>query len=101
MAKPFFRRVTKRFLIICNIVAAFCFELGSYVEFFDHDRWWFLSLLTLSLPYILITLIIFFFCWLFAKKVWMLITLLTIAFCWQLVRNIFPFHFQGKFKHQK
>lgn len=101
MAKPFFRRITKRFLIICNIVAAVCFVLGSYVKFFDPDRWWFLGLLTLSLPYILITLLIFFFCWLFTKKVWMLISLLAIAFCWKAVLNIFPLHLSEKFVQKK
>ena len=101
MAKPFFRRITKRFLIICNVVAAVCFVLGSYVKFFNPERWWFVGLLTLSLPYILITLLIFFFCWLFAKKIWMLISLLAIAFCWRAVLNIFPFHLSEKFKMEK
>ena len=101
MAKPFFRRVTKRFLIICNIVAAVCFVMGSYVKFFDPERWWFIGLLTLSLPYILLTLLVFFFCWLFARKIWMLISLLAIAFCWKPVQNIFPFHLSEAFKPQK
>jgi endonuclease/exonuclease/phosphatase family metal-dependent hydrolase len=101
MAKPFFRRVTKRFLIICNIVAAGCFIMGSYVKFFDPERWWFVGLLTLSLPYILLTLLVFFFCWLFARKIWMLISLLAIAFCWKPVQNIFPFHLSEAFKQQK
>lgn len=101
MAKPFFRRITKRFLIICNIVAAGCFVLGSYVKFFDPERWWFIGLLTLSLPYILITLLIFFFCWLFTKKIWVLISLLILAFCWRAVLNIFPFHLSEKFKMEK
>ena len=83
MPKPFFRRVTKSFLIICNMVAAVCLVAGSYVKFFDPSSWWFFGLLTLSLPYILFTLLIFFFCWLFAKKIWMMISLLAIAFCWE------------------
>jgi endonuclease/exonuclease/phosphatase family metal-dependent hydrolase len=101
MAKPFFRRITKRFLIICNIAAAVCFVLGSYVKFFDPEQWWFLGLLTLSLPYILITLLIFFFCWLFAKKVWMLISVLAIVVCWKAVLNVFPFHLSDKFRMEK
>ena len=101
MAKPFFRRVIKNFFIICNIVAAVCFVLGSYVKFFNPDRWWFIGLLTLSLPYILITLLLFFFCWLFAKKIWMLVSLLAIAFCWKAVQNIFPLHLSSTFKQEK
>jgi endonuclease/exonuclease/phosphatase family metal-dependent hydrolase len=101
MAKPFFRRITKSFLIICNIVAAVCLVLGSYVKFFNPEHWWFIGLLTLSLPYILITLIIFFFSWLFTKKIWMLISLVAIAFCWRAVQNIFPFHLSSTFKNDK
>ena len=101
MAKPFLRRVTKSFLIICNIVAAVFLVLGSYVKFFDPERWWFIGLLTLSLPYILIALIIFFFCWLLAKKIWMLISLVAIAFCWRAVQNIFPFHISTTFAQEK
>lgn len=101
MPKPFFRRVTKSFLIICNTVAAVCLVLGSYVKFFNPNSWWFIGLLTLSLPYILFTLLIFFFCWLFTKKIWMLISLLAIAFCWKPMLNIFPLHFSEAFKKQK
>ena len=101
MAKSFLRSFTKRFFILCNIAAAACFVLGSYVKFFNPERWWFLGLLTLSLPYILITLVIFFVCWLFAKKIWMLISLLAIAFCWRAVENIFPVHFNKSFTIEK
>lgn len=101
MAKPFFRRVIKSFLIICNIIAAICLVLGSYVKYFSPEGWWFLGLLTLSLPYILSTLIIFFFCWLFTKKIWMLISLLAIAFCWKAMLNIFPLHLSESFKIEK
>lgn len=101
MPKHFFRRITKSFLIICNLVAAVCLVAGSYVKFFNPAGWWFLGLLTLSLPYILITLLIFFFCWLFARKFWMLISLLAIAFCWKPVMNIFPVHFSSSFAKAK
>jgi endonuclease/exonuclease/phosphatase family metal-dependent hydrolase len=101
MAKPFFRILTKRFFIICNFIAAICFVLGAYVKFFEPRQWWFISLFTLSLPYILLTLIIFFFCWLFTKKIWMLISLLAIAFSWRAVQNIFPINFSNTFKSTK
>jgi endonuclease/exonuclease/phosphatase family metal-dependent hydrolase len=101
MPKPFFRRVTKSFLIICNIVAAVCLVLGSYVKFFDPARWWFIGLLTLSLPYILFTLLLFFFFWLFAKKIWLLISLLAIAFSWKAMQNIFPLHLSPAFTQTK
>ncbi len=94
----FFQRLTKRFFIICNLVVAVCFVFGCYVKFFNPERWWFFGLFTLSLPYILFTLIVFFFCWLFSKKIWMLISLLAIAFCWQAVQNIIPLRLSSSFK---
>jgi Endonuclease/Exonuclease/phosphatase family. len=100
MPKPFFRRATKSFLIICNIVAAVCLVLGSYVKFFDPVRWWFIGLLTLSLPYILFILLIFFFFWIFTRKIWILISLLAIAFCWRAMLNIFPLHLSPAFKKE-
>ena len=101
MPKRFFRRITKRFLIICNIIVAILFLFGSYVKFFNPEKFWFIGLLTLSLPYILFTLIVFLICWLFTKKIWMLISLASIAFCWNAVHNIFPLNFSGSFKMQK
>lgn len=101
MAKPSFRRVTKSLLIICNLVAAVCFVSGSFVKFFNPAHWWFIGLFTLSLPYILVILLVFFFSWLFSKKIWMLISLVAIAFCWRAVQNIFPFHLSSTFNQEK
>ncbi len=101
MAKPVFSRVTQTFFIICNIIVAIAFVLGSNVKYVNPEKWWFIGLLTLSLPYILFALIIFFFGWLFIKKIWMLISLLAIVFCWAAVQNIFPLNFSEEFKENK
>jgi len=101
MAKPFLQTFTKRLFIICNVFIAICFVSGSFVKFFNPRSWWFIGLFTLSLPYILVVLIIFFIGWLLAKKIFMLISLLAIAFCWKAVQNIFPFHFPTSFKTEK
>lgn len=101
MAKPFFSGALKTFLIIFNFIAAICFVIGSYVKFFNPERWWFIGLLTLSLPYILIILLIFFFWWLFGKKIWMLISLSAIAFCFNAIQNFLPLRFSAAFKEKK
>ena len=101
MAKPFFSGALKTFLIICNFIAALCFVMGSYVKFLNPEKWWFIGLLTLSLPYILIILLIFFFWWLLGKKIWMLISLSAIAFCFNAIQNFFPLHFSREFKEKK
>lgn len=101
MAKPFFRRVTKRFFIICNVAVAILFLPGAFVKYFNPERWWFVGLLTLCLPYLLMVLLIFFIFWIFAKKIWILISLLAIVICWDEVKNIFPWHFSPAFTIEK
>ncbi|MDQ6757842.1 MAG: endonuclease/exonuclease/phosphatase family protein, partial [Bacteroidota bacterium] len=101
MAKSFLRRIGKRFFIICNIAVAILFLSGAYVRYFNPEHWWFIGLLTLCLPYLLSLLIIFFICWLFAKKLWMLISFVSIAISWTAVKNVFPIHFSADFKIEK
>jgi endonuclease/exonuclease/phosphatase family metal-dependent hydrolase len=101
MSKPFFRRFTKSFLITCNIIIAIFFLLGANVKYFNPQSWWFMGLFTLALPYILLTLIIFFIFWIFTRKIWMFISIITIAINWKAVQNIFPLHFSKDFKKEK
>ena len=101
MPKPFLRRFGKKFFIICNIIVAVLFLLGAYAKYFNPVRWWFIGLLTLSLPYILLFLLIFFIFWCLTKKIWLLISLLTIILCWQPVKNILPLNFSSSFKVEK
>lgn len=101
MPKPFLRRFTKKFFIICNLIVAVLFLFGASVQYFNPQRWWFMGLFALSLPYILLTLLLFFLFWLFLKKIWLLISVVTVAFCWKAVKNIFPLNFSDEFKIEK
>lgn len=97
----FFRRFAKRILIITNFIFAILFLLGSYVIYFDPHNWWFIGLLTMSLPYFMVLLFIFFLVWLLARKFWFLISLIAIVLAWNPVRNIIPFNFSSSFNMQK
>src|SRR5437899_112958 len=97
----FFRRFSKRILIVTNIVLAILFLLGSYPIYFDPQRWWFFGLLTLCLPYLLLLLLTCFVIWVITRKIWMLITLLVILIAWNPVRNILPLNFSSAFNKQK
>src|SRR5665213_943520 len=92
MKKPFFRRFTEKILVVSNIVLAVFFIAGANVKYFDPTHWWFLSLFTLLLPYLLLALIIFIVLWLFVKPIWSLISLAVIFASLHAVRNVFPLH---------
>ena len=63
MEKPFLRRFTKKIFVVSNIIIGVLFLAGANVKYFDPQHWWFLSLFTLLLPYLLLILILFFLFW--------------------------------------
>lgn len=101
MKKPFLRRFTKKFFIFLNLAIGILFLLGANVKYFDPAKWWFISLLTLALPYLLLFLVIFFFFWLFVKPFWIILPVAIILISLDAVKNIFPFHLNTEFQIQK
>jgi len=101
MANGFFRRQTKRIVIIVNILAAVLFLLGSYSYLFRPDRYWPIGLLNLSAFYFLLALIGFMIFWLIVKPRRSLISLAAILLAIQPVSNIIPFRFSSSFSMQK
>lgn len=101
MAKPFFRRLTKKLFIFSNSIVAIFFLLGAFVRYFNPSAWWFFGLFTLSLPYLIILLLLFFLFWVFAKRIWLLISVISLVIGWSAVKNVFPMNFAGTFKMQK
>src|SRR3978361_375146 len=101
MAKPFFKRVTKTIFIIFNLLLSAVFLAGANIQYFHPQRWWFVGLLSLSLPYIILLLIIFFIILIFARSLWLLLPVFTILFSWKALENIIPFNFSSTFKIEK
>jgi endonuclease/exonuclease/phosphatase family metal-dependent hydrolase len=101
MPKSLFRKLTKKFFIISNIVLAVLFLLGCYAYLFNPKNWWFLGLLTLGAFYLLLLLILFIVFWLFVKPKWVLISLVTFVLAYKPLSNIIPFRFSSTFDKQK
>jgi len=101
MAKSFFRRLTKRFFIIVNIIVAILFLLGCYGYLFNPSYFWPVGFLTLSAFYFLLLLVIFFIFWLFVKRVYTLIPVISLLLAFKPVRNIIPFRFSAPFTKER
>ncbi|MBL0146002.1 MAG: endonuclease/exonuclease/phosphatase family protein [Chitinophagaceae bacterium] len=101
MPKSLFRRLTKKFFIITNLIIAVLFLLGCYASWFNPNTFWFLGLLTLSAFYLLLLLLCFILFWLFVKPFWCIISVLTITLAYKPVSNIFPFRISANFSKQK
>jgi len=101
MAKGFFRRQTKRIVIIANILAGVLFLLGSYSYLFSPKRFWPIGLLNLTAFYFLLALIAFIIFWLFVKPRRAFISTVAILLAYKPISNIIPFRFSSSFAKEK
>jgi endonuclease/exonuclease/phosphatase family metal-dependent hydrolase len=96
-----FRRFTKKFFIISNVLTGILFLAASYAYLLDPQRWWFLGLLTLGAFYILLLLLLFIIFWLFVKPAWTLISLITLAIAYGPLTEMVPLRFSASFEKKK
>ncbi|MBL0180920.1 MAG: endonuclease/exonuclease/phosphatase family protein [Chitinophagaceae bacterium] len=101
MAKGFFRRQTKRIVIIANILAGILFLLGSYSYLFSPKNFWPVGLLNLTAFYFLLALIAFIIFWLFVKPRRALISAAAILLAYKPINNILPFRLSNSFTKEK
>jgi endonuclease/exonuclease/phosphatase family metal-dependent hydrolase len=101
MAGNFFRRYTKRFFVICNVLVAIIFLLGCYSSWFNPAYFWFVGFFTLASLYLLLALILFVFFWLFAKRKLMLISVVAILLAWKPIGQIFKLKSSAAFSVAK
>ena len=101
MSQGFFRRLTKHFFIVVNIIAAILFLLGSYGYLFDPKYFWPLGFLTLTAFYFLLILMAFIFFWLIIKPRRALISVVALLLAYKPVSNIFPFRLSHTFAKEK
>ena len=101
MAKNFFRRFTKKFFIITNIIVVLFFLLGCYGYWFNPQYFWPIGFFTLSVFYLLLVLLLFIIMWVFVKPRWSLLSIIAILLAYKPVTNIIPLRFSYSFTKQK
>ena len=101
MSTNIFRRLTKRFFIALNIIAAILFLLGSYGYLFNPTWFWPIGFLTLTAFYFFLILVAFIFFWFFIKPYRVLISVIAILLAYPSINNIFPFRFSSSFAKTK
>ena len=101
MPKNFFRRFTKGFFIVANVIAALLFLLGSYGYLLSPKYFWPIGFLTLTAFYFFLVLVAFIFFWLFIKPVRALISVVALLLAYKPVSNIVPLRFSHSFTKEK
>lgn len=96
-----FRRFTKKFFVICNLVAALLFLLSCYNYLFNPQQFWMISLLALASFYFLLLLIGFIFFWLIAKPILSLISIGAMLLAWVPMKHLVKMRFTADFVLKK
>ncbi|HLX93136.1 MAG TPA: endonuclease/exonuclease/phosphatase family protein [Puia sp.] len=96
------RNLTRRFLIIVNLVVVFLFLLACLNPFLHPSGWWIISLLGLIFPLLLLLLVMLLICWIFFSRWRMaLLCLIVILIGWPNFHALFALHPAASFTPDK
>jgi endonuclease/exonuclease/phosphatase family metal-dependent hydrolase len=87
------RIFTKRVFIVINIFAACLFLMACCNSFLNPQQWWFIALLGLAFPFLLILITLFFIFWMFFRSRWALLSLVCLLLGYYNIRALAGFHF--------
>jgi endonuclease/exonuclease/phosphatase family metal-dependent hydrolase len=73
-----FRKLSKRFFVISNVLAALVFLLACLQPWLNPETFWLISFFSLLLPYLALILLLFMLFWLMAKWQYILISALAL-----------------------
>lgn len=83
-----FRRLTKRFFIYLNILAAIAWIVGAYGGRINSSASWILGFFSLTAPFFLLTLVLFMVFWLIARPRYLFISLAAILLAWTPLKHL-------------
>ncbi len=95
------RSFFRQFFVIINSIIAIVFLIACLVPYLNPAIWWFMGLLGLSLPYLVILLIFFVFFWWVIKPVWSILPLLALGVGYKQLRVLFATHKYETFSVKK
>ena len=96
-----FRKFTKRFFIIANIITVAVFLLACANTFLHPNEWWVIAVLGLAFPFILILVILFLFFWLIFRSKWFFLSLIALVIGYTNIRALIGFNFNNNYSKKK
>ena len=96
-----FKKVTKRFFIVVNIIIACLFLLAWTNSFLAPKNFWFIALLGLVFPALLILMIGFLVFWTLVRSKWAFLSLGLLILGWFQINAFYAFNLSHKFVDQK
>ncbi|MEO7311183.1 MAG: endonuclease/exonuclease/phosphatase family protein [Chitinophagaceae bacterium] len=90
-----FRKFSKRFFILANVVLIVVLLIGGTLPYLGNSNWPWLGFIALAFPYLLLCVMGFLIFWLIAKPKIALLPLMAILFCWKQVAVTFRLNKSG------
>ncbi len=91
------RKFSKKFFILTNIVLVIAFLLVCCTGFLNPGRYWYIAVLGVGFPFIVLFLVLFIFFWWFFKSRWAFVSLVVLVLGWAQVHALFGFHLFASF----
>lgn len=98
---PVFRKFTKRVFIVSNIVISSLFVLACCNAFLPPQNFWFISLLGLTFPFLLVLIVAFLLLWIVFKSKWAFLPLACLIFGYTNIRALIGFNYATKYTQEK
>jgi endonuclease/exonuclease/phosphatase family metal-dependent hydrolase len=95
------RNFAWRFFIVTDFIIVLLFILASCNSFLHPGTWWFIAILGLVFPFLLMLVIFFFVLCLFFRSRWALFSLAALLFGYKDIRALTGFHFGAGFNMAK
>src|SRR3978361_2042678 len=89
---PFFRKLTKRFFIISNILAVLFFLIACLAAYCNPVTYWLVALFGVGFIFFTIIIIGFFIFWLLFRSKWAFLSLATLGLGWFQIHALFAFN---------
>lgn len=96
-----FRKITKRVFIIINIIICFIFLLACCNAFLHPQDWWFIALLGLTFPFLVILVAAFCLFWIIFRSKWALLSLLCLVLGYFNIRALISFNYGKEYTQKK
>lgn len=94
--------LAKRIFIFFNVLVAIVFLLACLASYLNPEHWWYISLLGLGFPIVLVLLVFFVFFWLLFHPKYSLISIIALAIGWKSIAVFFAFNAaQSPFNYRK
>lgn len=100
MAK-FVRKFTKRIFIVANIILVAVFLLACLNGYLNPRQWWWIAVLGIGIPFLLVLDIAFIFFWLIFRSRWVFLPLIALLFSIGNIKALIAFNFSANFQEQK